>query len=189
MQRISQATLEIGCWFEDECEQLFRKLGYLVNRQCDQKGKYGTKAPMAWGPFDAIRLPDLELIGKGKTMSGDCKYKSRPTRRYCLSNGEAEINHGIDLPNWRDYLKYWEHSGQAGFIVIGEGNSGLILHATAAELITVSREHAEPTPSFPNGGVFWPREVFHKIGRFDPRPINRRMVRFQGIWLHRGEAA
>jgi hypothetical protein len=177
--------LEIGCWFEDEVEQLFRNLGYHVNRLCDQKGKHGTKAPMAWGPFDAIRLPDFELIGNGKTMSGDCKYKTDFTRRYNLPGGGNEDNHGIDRPNWLDYRKFWRHSGQEGFIVIGEGSSGRILHATAAELIPVSREHTKPSSSFPQGGVFWPRWIFHQIGEFDPGPINRRMIRFQGIWLHR----
>lgn len=189
MPRISEATLAIGCWFEDVVEQILReKLGYHVNRNCDQKGKHGTKAPMAWGPFDAIRLPDLELIGQGTTKSGDCKYKHNYSTRYQLPGGGSEENHGIDIPNWEDYCKFWQHSGQEGFMVIGEGSTGRILYASAAALIPVSRFHRRPTQSFPDGGVFWPRHAFRHIGDFDPNPIKQGWFRFQGVYLPRTRA-
>jgi hypothetical protein len=119
----------------------------------------GTKAPMATGPYAGYRLPDFSLMPPGGGIVwAEAKRKTKPT----FTAIHGTYDHGIDLPNWRDYLAVASMSRLRGFLIIGEGNSGKILIASFEHLQRCAREWKGSCEAFPDGAVFWRREDFRE---------------------------
>lgn len=74
--------------------------------------------------------------------------------------------HGIDLPNWRDYLAICKLSGQRGFLVIGEGDTGNIIIQSFGRLADSARFYNGHV-HFEKGAVFWPCTEFRAWGTFN----------------------
>jgi hypothetical protein len=161
---LSEGQLRLGRLFESEYERQAHKRGYHVVRHCDQLGVTGTKAPVMTGPYAGYRLPDFTLLANGSSYWNEVKYKSRQAY-YGL---EQEHRHGIDLPNWRDYLVIEKLSGNAGFLIIGEGSTGRILIASFNKLVACGQRHRS-SAQFPEGMMFWSVGVFRDWGTFDLR--------------------
>lgn len=164
MKYIPEATLRAGRMFESEFERQAHNRGNYVVRHCDQLGVMGTKAPMVTGPYTGYRLPDFSLIPPGGGMYwAEAKRKSKAT--YTAITGS--LDHGIDLPNWHDYLTISKISKQRGYLIIGEGDTGNILIAPFSHLQVCARQWKGSCEAFPDGAVFWPREQFKLWGHFD----------------------
>lgn len=159
---LPEAQLRIGRLFESEFERQAHRRGLFVVRHCDQLGVHGTKAPMTHGPFAGYRLPDFTVMKAGASYWAEVKLKSRPTYTHRLQ----QYDHGVDLPNWTDYLAVEKVSGLPGFLIVGERSTGCILAASFAHLKAVARIVTHKTSSFPHGGVFWPRDSFRRWGDF-----------------------
>ncbi len=157
--------LRIGRLFESEFARQAQKLGYFVIRHCEQLGVSGTKAPMLDGPFAGYRLPDYTLMAHGVSFFVEAKYKTKPTP-YHLNGNMPQ--HGIDWPNWEDYLKVCSISGQRGFLVIGEGSTGEILISSFETLQRKVRRYSGRV-HFQDGGAFWDRSLFKPWGNFSPQ--------------------
>jgi hypothetical protein len=153
----------LGRMFESEFERQAVARGYHVVRHCDQLGIHGTKAPMLSGPYKGYRLPDFSILVDGSMPWVEAKYKSYSP--YFAK--ERNQRHGIDLPNWGDYLKVCQLSGQPGYLILGVGSTGDIIKAPFKLLEKFAQIHNTPTPKFPNGGVFWPARIFRPWGRLD----------------------
>lgn len=164
--RPDDPNLRIGRIFESEFERKARMFGHTIIRYCDQLGETGIKAPVTSGAFSGLRLPDFGIIpkGGGGEFWAEAKFKSNSP--FYFKRGYR--THGIDLPNWRDYLKVCEITGRRGFLVIGEGNTGDILIAPFERLLACAQV-SDPCPAFPHKGVFWPRDTFSPWGTFNPR--------------------
>lgn len=161
---LSEGQLRLGRLFESEFERQAHIRGYHAVRHCEQLGVTGTKAPILTGPYAGYRLPDFTILANGASYWTEAKYKS-----YSPFYGiEHDHRHGIDEPNWRDYLAVCKLSGQPGYLVIGEGSSGRILIASFKLLETCAQHHIDQV-SFPKGMVFWSRDVFRDWGKFNPR--------------------
>jgi len=161
----------LGRLLESEFHRKATLRGYFVNRHCDQLGVNGIKAPMLHGPYKGFRLPDFRLlIPKQLRIQGttciepwvEVKAKSRAP----FYGIEQQHKHGIDLPNWRDYLTVARMSESTGYLVIGELDRGEIRIASFKRLEQCAQV-TDACESFPNGGVFWPRDAFKLWGRFD----------------------
>jgi hypothetical protein len=156
--------LLIGRLFESEFARHAHILGYFVNRHCEQLGVTGVKAPMLDGPFAGYRLPDFTLMKEGDAFWVEAKYKSDVTK-YGKNNGEPQ--HGIDWPNWIDYIKISKISGQRGYLVLGEGYNGTIIYAPFKTLAATARHYQGER--FPFDMAFWSRSVFKPFGYFSPQ--------------------
>jgi hypothetical protein len=156
-------TSRQGRLFESDAERQLHQRGYMVVRHCDQLGVTGNKAPMATGPYAGLRLPDLSAWVGGRTYWIEAKYKSRQA----WYERSANWRHGIDLDNWRDYMKVSEMSGIPGFLMIGDGSTGKILVQSFNYLAWCEQIHQLPTSAFPNGGVFWPVTAFEEWGEMN----------------------
>lgn len=167
MSSLPEGTLRLGRLFESEFERQAHIRGHHVVRHCEQLGVTGEKAPMLTGPYAGYRLPDFSLLANGAMPWVEVKFKSQRT----FSVKRQRLEHGIDLPNWRDYLAVCKLSGQAGFLVIGDGTTGDILIASFRFLQSDGGEAFEyPGPEhFKHGAIFWPVDVFKPWGRFDRR--------------------
>lgn len=162
---IAESTLRLGRLFESEFERQAHKRGYHVVRHCEQLGVTGEKAPILTGPFAGYRLPDFSLLVRGTMYWAEAKFKSRST----FSTKRQRLEHGIDLPNWQDYLAICRLSGQPGFLVIGDGKTGDILIASFKLLESDRAQSYEYNghEHFKNGAIFWPLETFKPWGRFN----------------------
>ena len=164
MKHIPESTLRAGRLFESEFERQAHNRGIHVVRHCDQLGVMGTKAPIVTGRFAGFRLPDFSLIPPGGGMFwAEAKRKTKPT--YTVTCGTYD--HGIDLPNWRDYLAVASMSRQRGFLIIGEASTGKILIASFERLEGCARKWKGACEAFPDGAVFWRREDFQVWGKFN----------------------
>jgi hypothetical protein len=161
---LTEAQLRIGRLFESEFERQAHKRGLMCVRHCDQLGVHGVKAPIATGPYAGLRLPDFSVMGAGSMFWVEAKYKTERTHHHISDTWE----HGIDLPNWVDYLEIEARSGQRGFIVVGQGDIGGILIQSFKYLRKVSREY-HGNKHFEHGAVFWPCAEFKPWGEFNPR--------------------
>lgn len=157
--------LRIGRLFESECQRQLHIIGYRVSRTCDQLGYNGVKAPTLHGPNAGYRLPDLDVMGNGDSFWIEAKYKAEITRY--RKNG-CELQHGIDWPNWCDYLKVCEISGRRGYLILGEAETAEIICASFKALSKVTR-HYDGDVHFAQGAAFWPRSVFRPFGYFVPQ--------------------
>jgi len=155
--------LRLGRLFESEFERKAHKRRLVVIRHCDQLGVNGIKAPMATGPFKGYRLPDFTVITNHREFWVEVKYKGT-SPWYGIDSG---YRHGIDLPNWRDYLALCELTGRSGFLVIGEGHTGEIRIASFERLMACVQIRKEPHSTFSEGAAYWPRNRFQLWGRFD----------------------
>lgn len=165
--RPDDPKLLLGRLFESEFERKAMATGRLmVIRYCDQLGVTGIKAPIAHGPYAGMRLPDFGVIDlqNGGEYWVEAKFKT--TSPFFAKRGYHA--HGIDLPNWRDYLGICEATKRRGFLVIGEGHTGDILIAPF-ERLKACAQVSDPCPSFPKKGVFWPRDTFSPWGTFNRR--------------------
>jgi hypothetical protein len=159
---LSEGQLRLGRLFESEFERQAHNRGYLVVRHCDQLGVTGIKAPMVTGPFCGYRLPDFTVIANGRSYWDEVKYKTNATRHRCT----GVVEHGIDLPNWRDYLAVAEKSGLDGFLTIGDAHTGSVLKASFKFLEPRARYY-HGDAWFKKGAVFWPVSIFTEWGSFD----------------------
>jgi hypothetical protein len=165
MRLEKEEGLRIGRLFESECRRQLHILGYHVSPTCDQLGQNGIKAPMLEGPFTGYRLPDLDVMGNGDSFWIEAKYKTKITR---YRNNGGELQHGIDWPNWCDYLKVCEISGRRGFLILGEGETAEIIAAPFSRLEKVTRFY-DGDVHFKEGAAFWPRSEFGPFGHFNPQ--------------------
>jgi hypothetical protein len=161
---LSEGQLRLGRLFESEFARQAQKRGYLLVRHCEQLGVNGIKAPMVTGQYQGYRLPDFTIIANGKSYWDEVKYKTNPTLHRC----SGVVEHGIDLPNWRDYLAVAKLSGLDGFLTIGEGHSGRIIKASFKFLEPRARIY-DGDVHFEEGAVFWPASIFTDWGSFDLR--------------------
>lgn len=173
---LSEGQLRLGRLFESEYERQAHVRGYHVVRHCDQLGVTGTKAPVMTGPFAGYRLPDFTILANGSSYWNEVKYKTRQAY-YGLSGSNR---HGIDLPNWRDYLTVCQLSGLPGFIIIGEGSSGRILIASFKRLMATVQIH-QRSAMFPQGMAFWDVSEFQPWGDFDVRTGQMRFDFAKGV--------
>jgi hypothetical protein len=156
--------LRIGRLFESEFARQADILGYFKCRHCEQLGVTGVKAPMLDGPWAGYRLPDFTLMKDGDLFWVEAKYKSEVTK---YRKNDGELQHGIDWPNWVDYVKVSKVSGQRGYLVLGEGCSGTILYAPFKRLAATARHYEGHQPPFDM--AYWPRSVFEPFGHFSPQ--------------------
>jgi hypothetical protein len=166
---LTEGQLRLGRLFESEFERQAHIRGYHVVRHCDQLGVTGTKAPVLTGPFAGYRLPDFTILANGQSYWLEVKYKSTATS---YRNGGNDPQHGIDLPNWRDYLQICKLSGLPGFLILGEGHTGRIIAASFKSLERAARVYdlgRGRNVHFENGAVFWSASVFREWGEFDLR--------------------
>lgn len=161
---ISEETLRLGRLFESEFERKAHARGYHVVRHCDQLGVTGTKAPVLTGPYTGYRLPDFTILANGASFWCEVKYK----KQEAFYGQERRMKHGIDLPNWTDYLAICKLSGLPGFLIIGEGLTGVILIASFKRLETCAQIHCSSS-TFPDGMAFWGIDDFKQWGEFDIR--------------------
>jgi len=157
--------LRIGRLFESEFTRQAHIIGYYVVRHYDQLGITGTKAPITTGPFAGYRLPDATLMRDGDSFWVEVKYKTEATEY----RKTGSLDHGIDTPNWQDYQKVCEISGQRGYLVIGEGSTGEILAASFEHLMATPTRLYDGDVHFKHGAVFWPRSRFQPFGHFSPQ--------------------
>jgi hypothetical protein len=157
--------LRIRRLFESEFVRQAHIIGYHVVRHYDQLGVTGTKAPISSGPFAGYRLPDTTLMRDGKSFWVEAKYKAKTSYTIITKT----FDHGIDWPNWCDYLKLCGISGQPGFLVLGEGSTGEILVASFEKLQAIPTRHYDGHVHFRDGAAFWPRESFRPFGHFSPQ--------------------
>jgi len=167
MSNLPEATLRMGRMFESEFERQMHIRGHHVVRHCEQLGVTGEKAPILTGPYCGYRLPDFSVISNGSMKWAEVKYKTRSTYAYSRQRYE----HGIDLPNWRDYLAICKLSGQPGYLVIGDGAASLILIAEFSFLQGAASGRVEYNGKehFKEGAVFWPVKAFRPWGTLDNR--------------------
>jgi hypothetical protein len=161
---LTDGELRLGRLFESEFERQAHVRGHHVVRHCDQLGVTGTKAPVLTGPYAGYRLPDFTILANGSSYWAEAKYKSRQAY-YGIT---ASHRHGIDLPNWRDYLTICKLSGLPGYLIVGEGSTGCIVIASFKRLESIAQLH-ERSNSFPDGMVFWDAADFQPWGEFDIR--------------------
>jgi hypothetical protein len=173
---LSEGQLRLGRVFESEYERQAHARGYHVVRHCDQLGVTGTKAPILTGPYSGYRLPDFTILANGGSYWNEVKYKSRQAY-YGIA---GEHRHGIDLPNWKDYLTVCKLSGLPGFLIIGEGSTGHILIASFARLTATAQVH-RCSSAFPFGMVFWNASDFQPWGEFDTRNGQMRFDFSKGV--------
>lgn len=163
MPPLSEGQLRLGRLFESEFERQAHNRGYHVVKHCEQLGVQGTKAPMLTGRWKGFRLPDFTILANRASYWVEAKYKSY-SPYYGITGDRRQ---GIDLPNWRDYLRVCELSGQRGFLIIGVGKTGDIIVASFEHLRAHAQIHDKTTQDFPDGGVFWPASIFSPWGSFD----------------------
>jgi hypothetical protein len=156
--------LHLGRLFESEFERQAHARGYHVVKHCEQLGVTGTKAPMLTGPYEGLRLPDFTIFANGAAFWIEAKYKSRQAY-YAIAQQQR---HGIDLPNWKDYQKVCALSGLPGYLLIGEGSTGIIRIASFKRLAKNPQIHPASN-AFPRGMVFWNVADFKDWGSFNPR--------------------
>jgi len=161
---LSEGQLRLGRLFESEYERQAHARGYHVVRHCDQLGVNGTKAPVLTGPYAGYRLPDFTILANGASYWNEVKYKGRQAYYGIVGSNR----HGIDLPNWNDYLAVCKLSGLPGYLIIGEGSTGRILIASFKRLERTVQIHQHST-TFPDGMVFWDVSDFQPWGEFDLR--------------------
>jgi hypothetical protein len=159
---LTEGQLRLGRLFESEFERQAHARGYHVVRHCDQLGVNGTKAPIMTGPYTGYRLPDFTILANGSSNWVEAKYKGRQAF-YGIAQ---ERRHGIDLPNWRDYLAICKLSGLPGFLVLGDGTTGEILIAPFKRLALSGQLHASSV-TFPKGMMFWSVDQFRLWGSFE----------------------
>jgi hypothetical protein len=157
-----------GTLFETEFEKQAHARGYHVVRHCDQIGVNSVKAPLLTGPYAGYRLPDFTVLADGASYWIEAKFKSR--QAFWGKTGTKR--HGIDLPNWQDYLVICKLSGQAGFLLIGEQSTGALLIQSFKKLEPIAQIH---TGAFSHGGVFWDVRDFVPWGDFD---LHKGQMRF-----------
>lgn len=173
---LTDSQLRLGVLFESEFERQAHLRGYHVVRHCDQLGRNGVKAPILTGPYAGYRLPDFTILANGASYWIEAKYKGRQAY-YGISGSNR---HGVDLPNWRDYLAVRALSGLPGFLVIGEGSTGRIVIASFERLEKTAQIH-EHSETFPLGMVFWDVADFRPWGTFDLKTGQMRFDFGQGI--------
>jgi hypothetical protein len=173
---LSEEQLRLARLFESEYERQAHVRGYHVVRHCDQLGINGVKAPIVTGPYAGYRLPDFTILANRTSYWNEVKYKSRQAY-YGLTNRHT---HGIDLPNWQDYLTIVTLSGLPGYLIIGEGSSGRILIASFRHLATRAQIH-QCSATFPQGMVFWNVSDFQPWGDFDMRTGQMRFAFSKGV--------
>lgn len=164
---LTEGQLRLGRLFESEFERQQHNRGNFVVRHCDQLGVQGTKAPMVTGLWAGYRLPDFSVIANNKMIWVEAKYKTLRT----WTRAHDRFDHGIDLPNWRDYLAVCKLSSQEGWLVVGEGDTGNIVAASFNTLMQHAREY-HGTQHFTHGAVFWPCDVFQPYGTLNRRTGN-----------------
>lgn len=159
------AEFRQGRKFEQDVARHYLLRKYHVER-CyllkDHDGK--TKAPMLEGPYAGFRLPDLKVMGGGKTSWVECKEKEKADwTRYT-----NQYEHGIGQRCYRDYLKVQEISGLAVYLCVGEWSHGLI---RIASLVTLGQPRLYNGDKMDAGGMaFWPQERFRLIGTYQSNP-------------------
>jgi hypothetical protein len=141
--------------FESEFERQAHVRGYHV---------VGIKAPIMTGPYRGYRLPDFSVLANGRCYWNEVKYKTTAT----LHRKTDVLEHGIDLPNWNDYLAICKLSGLPGYLTIGEGHTGRILTASFEFLARHGRVY-DGCEHFTQGAIFWAAAIFREWGHFDLR--------------------
>ena len=152
-----------GREFEQEVARQMKLRGYGVMR-CYELDGGQNKAPMLEGPYQGLRLPDLQVSVLGKSDWRECKAKTEPSWTRITSQYE----HGIGLRCYRDYLAVQEISGLPVYLMIGEHRTGEILIQSLDKL---GSPRTYEGPEMDLGGMaFWPRDHFDKWGEYDTAP-------------------
>jgi hypothetical protein len=168
MKRISledTAEFRQGRKFEQDVARYYLLRNYYVERCYSMKeegGKY--KAPMLEGPFSGYRVPDLKVMGGGKTSWVECKEKEHADYTRCT----GQLEHGIGRRCYMDYLKVQQISGIPVFLCVGEWEHGLIRIASLDAL--GGPRYYNGNKMDPGGMVFWPRDRFRLIGSYSSIP-------------------
>jgi hypothetical protein len=129
--------------------------GCLVVPTADYTGPHGDRAPLAKGHGWAVVIPDLDVSKGGHRAWCEVKWKLEPS--YCRTLQRYE--HGIDLTNYREYLKMQKASGTPVVLAIVESATDTILYqslqALGAPKVYTGRNN------YGKGGmVYWARDAF-----------------------------
>jgi hypothetical protein len=120
-------------------------------------------APYLAGLLRKHVLPDFQVSKAGFSRWVEVKYKD-----HCVLYQKAqEWRHGIDLPNWQDYLQVETETGIPGYLAILQYRKGpglspdpLLLEAAFAALQDVTQEDPARREHARRGMVYWPVSAF-----------------------------
>jgi hypothetical protein len=115
-------------------------------------------APMAVSYLGKWVLPDFLVAKEGAPRWIEVKFKTCPG----LYQKITKWRHGVDLPNWNDYLAVQKEFGIPGWIVVLQYKPGphadpdpCLLTQSLDILKTMVQIVSEPTRSAPRGMAYW----------------------------------
>lgn len=119
-------------------------------------------APMLESKNVKTVLPDITATGGGKTWEIEVKSKNQYVE---YRKKDFEPQHGIDRPNWHDYITIKEETGHDVYLFIFEQDSGKLIRQNIESLV-VDHEHS-------SGGSGGEPMVYFDRSLFDEVPIPR----------------
>jgi hypothetical protein len=161
-----------GRELEERGRRNSEKAGWLVipNYAIETGG-----APMVtdWLRKRKYVLPDTLLIGAGSCCWREWKLKHHcdvfrkgPVLAKSINAPPMQWQHGVDKPNWYDYLEVEQKSGFGGELCLVQIKPSREADPRPVWLwqsFTELQQHVQfrdPCASFPDGGVCWPVEAF-----------------------------
>jgi hypothetical protein len=159
-----------GAWAEDAVSEFLSSEGWYITKTCriDDGG-----APKAISAIKNLVLPDIMRSKGGATRWGEIKFKDSPS----YFRARKEYRHGIDLPNWNDYLQVEKETGISGDLFILEWRPSeknepapvlLIMSFRQARNVPVQEIPPNVQRWAPRGMILWSRSSFELICRFTP---------------------
>jgi hypothetical protein len=157
-----------GRWAEDAASRFLTSEGWYITQTC--KIENGG-APKAIGAIRSHVLPDILASKDGMSRWGEIKFKDSPG----YFRARKEYRHGVELPNWNDYLQVEKETGIPGDLFIlewrqSENNepSPVLLVISFREARNVPVQEIPPNVQrwAPRGMIFWARNSFQLICRF-----------------------
>jgi hypothetical protein len=151
---------------EQRVARWLQERGWFVIPSYDYSGEDGQKAPRLQGLKAGHAVPDLDVARDGKRKWIEVKAKGRANvRRDSYWGGPNIPEHGVEMPNYRDYLEVKRITGDEVWIAIYEEDTGLLL---VAEIDALGK---------PRIGTWlgktianWPRRRFRLMPEWSPQP-------------------
>jgi hypothetical protein len=153
---------EMGRVWERNVRRWFTDAGYCVIplHAIDEGG-----APVLVSLLRKHVLPDFQVMRGGKTSWIEVKSKHHPV----LYQKTGRYRHGVDLPNWWDYLHAQDESGCPGYLGIVQLTDGpdrpvspRFLLASFEHLRFRAQIQPEPIPTANHGMAYFDADDFER---------------------------
>lgn len=137
---------------EQLIKRWLQKRGWWVIPSYDYTGENDDKAPRMQGLSSSLVIPDLDIAKDGLRRWAEVKTKTKALEW----RKTGELQHGIDLRHYEEYLKVQSLSGTHVWLFIVEENTQTILAESLDRLgePRIGREYGK------GGMANWPRDRF-----------------------------